>query len=119
MSFNPAMYQPTDTDWMLSKWAYNRLCYTSAQVGLSRPATARRMLNSFLKLAKSVDYDLSRLKFDIANEALDIPVSFGVIFRDGEVERVCRAGRFAPDSLLEVAISLRGLKEEAVCHEHN
>ncbi|MFM0178834.1 hypothetical protein PQR52_10230 [Paraburkholderia aspalathi] len=114
MSFDPSTYQPTDTDWTVSKWAYNRICFMAAQEVRSRPATARRMINRFLKLAKAVDYDLTRLHFDMCGESQNIVVSFGVVFRDGEVERVCRAGRFGPGDLLEVAVSLRGLKE-AVC----
>lgn len=111
MAFNPASYQPTDTDWMVSKWAYNRICFTAAQEVRSRPATARRMLNRFLKFAKAVDYDMTRLHFDMSNEAQNVVISFGVVFRDGEVEQVCRAGRFGPGELLEVAVSLRGLKD--------
>jgi hypothetical protein len=111
MSFRAVDYQPQDIDWLLSKAAYNSLCHAAAQEGRSRPATARRMLNRFFKLAKATDYDLSRLHFDMANEPLSVPTTFGVILRKGEVDRVCLAGRFGPDMLLEVALSCMGLKE--------
>ena len=118
MSFDPSMYQPTDVEWMISKWAYNRICFTAAQEARSRPAAARRMVNRFLKLAKEVNYDMTRLHFDMAGEPQNTTISFGVVFRDGEIERVCRAGRFGPGDLLEVAVSLRGMRE-VECHEHN
>jgi hypothetical protein len=111
--FNPGNLQPTDQEWLISKRAYVHLCNTAAEDMRSRPATARRMINRFFQLARRVNFDLSRMKFDIAGEPLDTPVTLGNVFRAGEIDKVCRAGQFPPDALLEVVLSSRGLKEQA------
>jgi len=112
MSFNPGSYQPTDQEWLVSPASYAHLCQLAAIEVRSRPATARRLVNRFMQLSKRVDYRLSKLEFDISEKPRSIPVTFGAMFRAGEVERVCHAGMFGPDMLLEVALSCRGLKEE-------
>lgn len=68
MSFNPGSYQPTDQEWLVSPASYAHLCQLAAIEVRSRPATARRLVNRFMQLAKRVDYRLSKLEFDISDK---------------------------------------------------
>jgi len=112
MAFNPGNYQPTDSVWMLRKSSYHRLRSPATSMGKSTGATARRVVNEFFRMCRGVDYDLSKLKFQIADfEPRNVPVTLGIEMRTKEVEQVCRAGRFGPDEILEIALSCQGKKQ--------
>jgi len=113
MAFNPVKVQPTDSVWLLSKYSYNRLRAPATSMGKSTGATARRVTKEFFSLCREVDYDLSKLKFQIMTdvEPRNIPVTFGILMRKEPLEMICRAGRFAPDEILEVALSCQGKRE--------
>lgn len=112
MAFNPANVQPTDTVWLLSKYCYNRLRAPHTSMGKSMGATARRVVNEFFRMCREVDYDLSKLKFQIMDfEPRSIPLTIGIEMKKKELEQVCRAGRFGPDEILEIALSCQGKKQ--------
>jgi hypothetical protein len=110
--FNPTNYQVGDTDWLVSKHAYLLLRRLAHRSGRSQPATARRVVNSFLRMSRDVDYDLSKIKFDIAKGARNVPARVHIKFREGDIEGLCTAGQFGPADILEIALSCRGLKDE-------
>lgn len=108
---NTLAHNKGDTTFPMTRWAHSRLWNMADEQGRGTGCMARRLVRRFLVHAKYVQYDFSKLKFINNSQPADLFMVLSLDIEQDDVFKLCRAGRFSPDKLLEVAVSLEGLKQ--------
>ncbi|AMM13891.1 hypothetical protein AX768_07030 [Burkholderia sp. PAMC 28687] len=112
--FSPEGYNEGDMEFPVSVWAYARLKDFARDRGIMSVGHAGRILvTRLLTHARFVKWDLSKLEFSMGHGATDRSLITRTGVDPEDVTRLCKAGWFGPEELLEVALSLQGVKETA------
>jgi hypothetical protein len=110
--FSPEGYKEGDTEFPLSIWAYARLRQFAYDRGIRSIGYAgRTFVNRLVAHAQFVKWDLSKLEFSLGHGDTDRSLVTHPEIDQETYARLCKAGRFGPGELLEVAISLQGVKQ--------
>jgi hypothetical protein len=109
MAYHAMAVHPGDVEFPISAEAFNALRDFAFTRGKTMGWAARIFVNRFLMQAKYVKMNLSRLEFK-KPEVTDMFFTTHLDTTDEDILALATAGRFYAHEILEVAISLVGLK---------
>lgn len=112
MAFSPLGYQAGDVTYPLSVCVNGRLRKLAKDRNKGLRDVARVWAARFLTHARYVNFDLSKLEFQHAGTAPEVFFTASLHLADEDVLKLCAAGRFDASQLLELSLSLVGLKQE-------
>lgn len=103
-------YQEGDIEYPISQASFDRLREFALTHGKANRWSARSLVDRLLAQARYVRHDFSLLEFrkpepQVRFFATQLDIS------DRGILALCKAGRFGPGDLLDVALRLEGLKQ--------